>query len=437
MATAVSPFPLFETHDRFQELNHSNLSAEQPTVLEFLKSFPEALQPFEGYLAVRSFLRSYGGNQATFNSYRTHVERMLLWCLIVAKKPLLEMKRQDGERFMEFCIKPPAEWIGPIVKARFKRIGGRKAKDTDTYIANPQWRPFFFTTSKRSAKIAKETLRELEPQSRKLAQDSIAQIFAVCGSFFQFCTDEGLTESINPIRAIKQKSKYKQRVSGTQKAKSLTPLQWSYVLDTAEGMASSDPDKHERTLFIISTIFSMYLRISDLAGRDNWQPLMSDFRKDSSGAWWFHVIGKGNKIAKISVKNEYIDVWMRRYRHYLGLTATPTSDDATPLLRAHHGREGLSEGHIRVLVQSVFDEALTRMKQEDRTEDEIDALRSASTHWLRHTSATFDAKVRNDKDLQADLRHESLSTTVNNYYHSIDEQRHRSNKDLSIVDRDL
>jgi len=180
----------------------------------------------------------------------------------------------------------------------------------------------------------------------------------------------------------------------------------------------------------------MYLRISDLAGRDNWQPLMSDFRKDLSGAWWFHVIGKGNKVAKISVKNEYIDIWMRRYRSYLGLTATP-QNDATPLLRAHHGREGLSEGYIRVLVQGVFDEAFNRMKEEGRTEDEMDALRSASTHWLRHTSATFDAKVRSDKDLQADLRHESLSTTVNNYYHSIDEQRHRSNKDLSIVDRDL
>lgn len=217
MASAGSPFPLFETYDRFQELNHSNLSAEQPSVLEFLKSFPDALQPIEGYLAVRSFLRSYGGNQATFNSYRTHVERMLLWCLILAKKPLLEMKRQDGERFMEFCIKPPAEWIGPIVKARFKRIGGRKTKDTDTdtYIANPQWRPFFYTTTKRSVKIANETLREAEPQSHKLAQDTIAQIFAVCGSFFQFCTDEGLTERVNSIRAIKQKSRYKQRVSGS------------------------------------------------------------------------------------------------------------------------------------------------------------------------------------------------------------------------------
>lgn len=432
---AIIPLPLFESHDRFLELNHNNLSCEQPAVINFLESFPIDLEAIDGYKAVRAFLRSYEGNTATFNSYRTHVERLLLWSLIVCKKPLLEMTRQDGERFMEFCIKPAPEWIGPVVKARFQRVGGRKAEETDTFSMNPEWRPFFFTTPKRAIKIAKEENREIEATPYKMAQDSIGQVFAVCGSFFQFATDEGLTNQANPIRAIKQKSKYKQRSTSHVKAKSLTPLQWSFVLDTAKLMADEDPDNHERTLFILATIFSMYLRVSDLVGRDNWEPMMRDFQKDSNGNWWFYVIGKGNKAAKISVKDEYMTVWMSRYRRFLGMTAAPSPDDQAPLISSLRGRPGLSEGHIRTLVQEVFDKAFQRMRDDGRSEEEVDSLRSASLHWLRHTSATFDAKVREHKDLQADLRHESLATTTDTYYNSLDEERHRSNKNLSIEDR--
>jgi hypothetical protein len=95
----------------------------------------------------------------------------------------------------------------------------------------------------------------------------------------------------------------------------------------------------------------------------------------------------------------------------------------------------LSEGHIRTLVQEVFDFALERMRADGFPDDDIKNLRSASLHWLRHTSATADAKVRDHKDLQADLRHQSLATTVDTYYNSRDEERHRSNKYLVIEDR--
>jgi len=49
--------------------------------------------------------------------------------------------------------------------------------------------------------------------------------------------------------------------------KALTPLQWNCVIETAEVMAPEDP-RHERTLFIVATLFSFYLLITDLVGRD-------------------------------------------------------------------------------------------------------------------------------------------------------------------------
>ncbi len=72
------------------------------------------------------------------------------------------------------------------------------------------------------------------------------------------------------------------------------------------------------------------------------------------------------------------------------------------------------------------------MQEEGFEEDQVDQLRSASLHWLRHTSATLDAPYRDMKDLQADLRHNSLSTTQNIYYNSLDENRANSVKNLRL-----
>jgi len=85
-----------------------------------------------------------------------------------------------------------------------------------------------------------------------------------------------------------------------------------------------------------------------------------------------------------------------------------------------------------LLLQQVLDRSLKRMTDEGWSDDEIDQLRSASLHWLRHTAATFDAPHRDMKDLQADLHHNSLSTTQNTYYNSLDEQRAHSIKGLQV-----
>lgn len=100
----ASPIPLFDTYNRFRDLNFSRVSDELPVVSQYLFSFPSELKAQDGYLAVRGFLKSYSNNEATFNSYRTHVERLLLWSLLITKKPLLELKRHDCENFLEFCL---------------------------------------------------------------------------------------------------------------------------------------------------------------------------------------------------------------------------------------------------------------------------------------------------------------------------------------------
>jgi hypothetical protein len=63
------------------------------------------------------------------------------------------------------------------------------------------------------------------------------------------------------------------------------------------------------------------------------------------------------------------------------------------------------------------------MKRRGRSDDECIALLAASVSWLRDTGARIDAPHRNPIHLQKDLRHVSLSNTLNRFYSTnIDDQ---------------
>lgn len=416
------PFPLFDTYGEFLELNFQQLSKERQVVRDYLLAFPPELQAVESYLAVRGFLKSHADSAATFDSYRTQVEKMLLWALLIACKPLLEMRRHDAENFIEFCFEPPRDWISPVIQRRFIRVD-------ETYIVNPNWRPFTISVPKSDRALHNCSDRESRPY--RISKASVAQLFAVCSSFFQNSIDEGLSDA-NPFRTIKQKLVYKQPTSVDVVGRSFTPLQWNYVLETAEQMAAEKPEIHERTLFILATLFAMYLRVSDLAGHEKWKPTMGDFRRDASGNWWLYVLGSGNNETKISVRDEYVEVYLTRYRRYIGLPSLPSPYETHPMLTTLSGRAGLTSRRISQLLQAVFDRSAERMIKEGWDNYDVDHLRSASLYWLRHTSATIDAPHREMKDLQADLRHSWLSTTQSTYYNTLDEQRVHSIKTLPI-----
>lgn len=192
-------------------------------------------------------------------------------------------------------------------------------------------------------------------------------------------------------------------------------------MDVAERMANDDPVKYERSLFILVTLQSMYLRVSDLVGNAHWTPTMGSFVKRGE-SWWYQVIGKGNVEAEVTVKPDYLR-YLTRYRRSRGLSDLPYPKEQSPLVTSLRGRGGLTDRQVRNLIQEVFDEAVTLMQEEGRSEDELVNLREASLHWLRHTGATFDAPYRDPKHLQADLRHKALATTQNIYYNSIDDER--------------
>jgi site-specific recombinase XerD len=422
-----SPHPLFNTYKEF--INHTSDEPDPslPLVMNYLANFDALLKPIDGFEAVSGFLRSYSNVEATFVSYRTHAERLLLWALLIRKKSLMELRRADAEAFLEFCMNPPTGWLGPVTRSRFLI----KASDKDSGLCpNPRWRPFSVKSANSADLDRPGTGAPYQP-----SRGSISQVFSVCSSLYEYGLDEGLT-SANPFRAIKQKSRFKASRLMEQTGRALTPLQWDFVLTTAEKMAATAPERYERTLFIAATLFSMYLRVSDVCGRVNWQPTMGSFKADHEGNWWFHLIGKGDKAAKVAVRPEYIDRYLKRYRRFMGLSELPLPNEPTPLIATLNGRPGLSTRMVHSIIKELFDRAIDEMMSEGRQSGEIETLLLASTHWLRHTAATLDAPWRDAKDLQMDLRHNNLSTTQDIYYSSYEDKRSYSLKKLGLKNRD-
>jgi integrase len=413
-AKDFQPIPLIDTYKAFTRSDADEYEDDRPFLTEYLKRFQDRFDARADYEAVRKFLKSNSGTETTFNNYRTQVERLLLWAWNRRGKSFLSFQRSDVEDFMDFCKRPDPSWISTSIKSRFILIDG-------VYEPNPEWRPFHMRTEKANAKSALENNREVPAPTFHMADSSIKQVYAILNSLFTYCTADRTMDS-NPCVLIKRdKKKWDSKTLKIPKQKSLSKLQWEFVLDTAELMAAEAPKSGERTLFCIVLMFGCYLRVSDLAGNGAWTPTMGSFVRERE-AWWYHVIGKGNVQDKIAVRPDCIS-YLVRYRRFRDLSDYPAPGESEPLLRTVHGRPGLTARQIRDDVQAVFDRAVERMKQDGFPDYEISALRSASLHWFRHTGATFDAPYRNPKHLQADLRHKSLATTQNIYYNTLDDER--------------
>jgi site-specific recombinase XerD len=369
MAKQTDLIPLFDTLEYCHEQQMPN-------------SFPYP----DDYRKASDFIYSYRGSEATFSVYRRELERLLQWCWRIALKSLKDLTRQDIENYIYFCQRPYQEWIGTKTVDRFVDAGGQR-------VVNPEWRPFVSD----------------KPKQYLLSQSATKAIFAVLSSFYNYLIQENYVTA-NPVSQMRQKSKFLRKQQGQAPIRRLSELQWSYVLETAEQMAAAEPEKHERTLFMMNGLFGMYLRISELASSARWQPQMGHFFRDMDNNYWFKTVGKGNKERNITVSDAMLAA-LRRYRKSLGLMELPPPGDSTPLLLKNKGSGPISSTRqIRMIVQDCFDRAIERMKA-DNLKDEAEQLTAATVHWLRHTGISEDVKHRPREHVRDDAGHGSSAIT--------------------------
>lgn len=361
----------------------------------------------------RAFLLAYRHSPDTFHSYRREVDRFLQWVFLVARMDIKRIGRQDIENYVLFCRRPPDDWIATKMAPRFVTADG-------TVTPNPEWRPYV-------AKIPKEAHQRGKNPSIKryrLSDSGVQAMLRILSTYFTFLEMEDYLPH-NPVKRIRQRSRMVRTKPKQEPIRRLSDLQWDYVIETAQLMAAEDPAQ-ERTLFIMSALYGMYLRISELADTELWSPEMKHFYQDADGNWWFKTVGKGNKERDITVSADMLKA-LKRFRLASGLPALPSPSDSLPLIPKLKGRGGISSTRqLRDIVQRCFDRSVKRMSEAGLGSD-ADFLQAATVHWLRHTGISDDVKKRPREHVRDDAGHSSSATT-DRYVDIEKRERHASAK---------
>ncbi|MBN2689480.1 MAG: tyrosine-type recombinase/integrase [Gammaproteobacteria bacterium] len=388
MSKCSTPIPIFDT---------AKYIGEQKLPLDIA----DRLYTKKDFDVMREFLIQYQGSQDTFNAYRRELERLTQWAWLVANKSILDLGHKDIEKFIEFCQSPPASWVGLKKTARFIDKSGER-------LPNPDWRLFVVTIKKSAVKQGMRPKKE----NYELSQKALQALFSSLSSFYNYLMRGDLKEN-NPIAQIRQKSRFLRKKQGKRQIRRLTTAQWDHVIKTAKSLAEKDPSRHERTLFIMTILYLLYLRVSELAASYRWEPKMGDFYQDSQGRWWFKTVGKGNKERDISVGDSMLDA-LKRYRESRNLTPTlPAPGETEPLIHKLIGKGPVSSTReIRYVVQNCFDAAIASLMN-DNLEDDAIALTEATVHWLRHTGISDDINKfgRPISHVRDDAGHSSSATT--------------------------
>ncbi|MGM0984605.1 MAG: tyrosine-type recombinase/integrase [Pseudomonadota bacterium] len=344
--------------------------------------------------AVTQWLAEYRASPRTRRAYRREAQRLLLW-LGEQGRGLDALRREDLEAFEAFLADPrPAErWIGPV----------RPRHD-------PRWRPF---------------RGPLSPASRR-------QSLVILQGMFAWLVEAGWVRH-NPFRLMRDKRRrLDNRQGGVERylERPLWDWLWEWLSRPAEEGASFRY-RYEltRRRLIFGFAYLLAPRISEMSAAR-----MNDFQR-REGRWWWHVVGKGDKMARIPVPPDMMAL-LGEWRSTLGLAPEPSPNDASPLLRTLDGQRGLGDNRLYRLIRDGFGEAAEALEREagEATQAEVGRLRQATPHWLRHTALTHQAQAGVElRYLAATARHSRLDTTAR-YLHAEDEEWHRQQAQHGLGD---
>ena len=386
-----------------------------------LKQFLESGEPWwqNHWVWGREFLSYVGRNKSahTFTRFRNETERFLLWVFLFKTKPMEQLRKADILEYADFCWQPPVAWICNANHEKFVFRNGH-------YTQNPLWAPF-------KLQLPKKTLEEQLPDKKKYkpSQQTLMATFTAIIAFYKYLMNEEYLYG-NPAQIAKPDCRHFIKDAQVKEVRRLSESQWQYVFNVALELADQDRT-YERSLFVITAMKTLFLRVSELSERPNWTPVMSHFWQDSDGNWWLKIFGKGRKLRDITVPNSFMD-YLKRYRQFRGLSPLPSSGENHPIVEKIRGQGGMTSRQLIRIVQHVFDMAYDKMKQAEG-EDNARKLKEASSHWLRHTGASMEVeRGRALKDLSEDLGHSSMATTDTVYVQTENRVRAESGKNRKV-----
>ncbi|WP_371765492.1 tyrosine-type recombinase/integrase [Massilia sp.] len=338
--------------------------------------------------AVNVFLARYEDQKETQRSYRKELERLILWCALVARKPMSSMLVDDCLAYKTFLAAPWPAFRGPRAPRNTKR-----------------WRPF--------------AEQPLSPASQRLA-------VIVLRSAFEWLFKVRYLGG-NPWTAVKDPVVAK-RVDPMQIERALEQDTWEKVVAILQRRANVEAQTQDRVaLAALLLMGDSGLRRSEVAAARRDQLEKS---RHHAGVWLLTVIGKGRKERFVPVSPRTIaalrDHWSDRNLDFdqagatmplLGPVVIPSTEAA---LGRHEDRE--VHGYHATSLYNLVEAALRRVRTDGSaltsgelaslTTDELVHLASSSPHAFRHTFATMVVEQGMPLELAQDiLGHANITTT--------------------------
>ncbi|XAH26134.1 tyrosine-type recombinase/integrase [Xylophilus sp. GW821-FHT01B05] len=330
--------------------------------------------------AVQAWLAEYAGSPHTLRSYRKEVERLLVWATRGQGKALSSLAREDLLLYEAFLARPDADWIDPRLP---RRGGGRRLFDGP------------------------------------LSPRSVRHALGILSGLFGYLVAAGYLAG-NPLALRRGRPAKSLRQAAAERY--LEQPLWQFVLDFIEQLPCDTlrgQQRQERARWVFRLLHGAGLRAAEAA-----QAQAGDLVQ-RRGRWWLRVTGKGGVEGDVPVSDELMSAFAS-YRSFHRLPPLPAPGERTPLIMSLAGasQRCLTPTAIYLIVKDVLLPASQALQATDPAG--AAKLRSASTHWIRHTAATHQADAGTDlRFIQKNLRHASLETTAI-YLHVDEDRRHEA-----------
>ena len=396
-------FPLFDTAELIHEQSDLEL---YPDLKRALEALPHCHR--QDFDIAQKFLVKYSDVSGTYNRFRSEIQRFLNYTWHIAKRHLVQADSDLLSSYFTFLKTPPASWVSHgIYPAFLDNEGSRQS--------NPRWRP-----------MAQRSKHDGAPYS--VTQASLNASRTALQTFFKYLLQQDYLQR-NPLLDMRKRdrnAKPNLDKDSDAEVRRLTDWQWSYLLETLTELASQNP-KFERNLFVIVTMKSLFLRVSELAPRpvDRGQirtPCFGDFRRtivDGEAYWVYSIFGKGDKTRQVTLPDAYLD-YLKRWRLHLGLASPlPVPGESNPILPSAKGN-ALGKRQVQRIYEQSLVATAERMDQSGFKDEakQLMAIRT-ETHYLRHTGASQAIEAGGDiRHISEELGHANATFTESVYVNS-------------------
>lgn len=344
--------------------------------------------------AISAFLREYRESEQTLRSYAKEIERLLLWCIHIAKVNISSLRRDHMVEYQAFLQNPqPSDkWCGPKAH-RQKKDGG----------LNPKWRPFF----------------------KPLSPTSVKKSIKIIDSFMNYLVQTHYLTG-NPLAVDRRR---KRRTNNQQNIIDRY-LELDEIIAVLNALDDFPVESEKiafqiaRARYIILLLFYSGLRIAEAS-----KHTMGNFIQREKN-WFLRVIGKGNKLREIPIPDELLDA-LADFRSFMDLPSLqPKFNEQIPLIPMQNLTQPITTRRIDQILKWAFN--LGAKQFDENQPHKASKLRAASAHWLRHSYVTYllDSGAPL-KVAQENAGHSDISTTML-YRHVSQTDRHKATQGLSI-----